>query len=277
MDCAEARELLGTGEHRSGRLDAAARAALEAHLAGCADCRRAAAVERGLDEALTQRLPRHRPTPAFEQRLRAHLGAAGAPAGAAPPMATAPARAAPGGRWRAFVAPFGSALAAAALVVLALRLAPPPAGGTWDLVDEAVSDHLRAVASTRAPEIESGGIHQVKPWFTGRVDFAPRVAFAGDDDFPLVGGSLGYVRDRKAAVLHFRRRLHAITLLVFPADGVPWPSPETGRLAGRPVVERTARGFTAILWRDADLGYALVSDVAAAELEALVPKITPSH
>jgi hypothetical protein len=30
-----------------------------------------------------------------------------------------------------------------------------------------------------------------------------------------------------------------------------------------------------LLWRDADLGYALVSDVARPELEALVPKISP--
>jgi anti-sigma factor RsiW len=110
------------------------------------------------------------------------------------------------------------------------------------------------------------------------VDFAPRVAFAGDADFPLVGGSLGYVRDRKAAVFQFRRRLHAISLLVFPAQGMPWPASAGGpvALAGHAVVERAARGFSVLLWRDGDLGYALVSDVARAELEALVPKITPA-
>ncbi len=177
--------------------------------------------------------------------------------------------------------------------MLALRVVAPraPAGApnesppgaslasslaSWDLVDEAVSDHLRVVASTHPPEIASGGIHQVKPWFTGRVDFAPRVAFAGDDDFPLVGGSLGYVRDHKAAVFQFRRRLHAITLLVFPAAGLPWPSGAAVSLGRREVAERTARGFSVLLWRDADLGYALVSDVARPELEALVSKITPS-
>ncbi|HVR00667.1 MAG TPA: zf-HC2 domain-containing protein [Polyangia bacterium] len=293
MDCARAKDLLG--DSRAGRLDGATPAALEAHLAGCADCRRAAAVERALDAALAERLPRHRASADFERRLRDRLAAAGGTArpaaGPSPPSARAAAR--PGGGWRVFATPAASALGAAALVVLALRVAAPraPAGApnesapgaslasslaSWDLVDEAVSDHLRVVASTHPPEIASGGIHQVKPWFTGRVDFAPRVAFAGDDDFPLVGGSLGYVRDHKAAVFQFRRRLHAITLLVFPAAGLPWPSGAAVSLGRHDVVERTARGFSVLLWRDADLGYALVSDVARPELEALVSKITPA-
>ena len=228
-------------------------------------------IEQALDEALARHLPRYRPRAAFERRLRERLTAA-EPGRRVPPPAVR--------RWPAFATPFASALAAAAMVVLAVRIGSPRAptgtgGAEWTLADEAVSDHLRVVASPRPPEIESGGIHQVKPWFTGRVDFAPRVAFAGDADFPLVGGSLGYVRDRKAAVFQFRRRLHAITLLVFPATGLPWPESGVVSLGGRAVVEKASRGFSVLLWRDADLGYALVSDVARADLETLVPKITP--
>ncbi len=216
-----------------------------------------------LDDALG-RLPRHRPTADFTGRLRARLGEA---------HVTAPVPA-PSNRWRWVLAPFGSALAAAAIVVLVARPAPVPAP-EWSLADEAVSDHLRVVASPRPPEIESGGIHQVKPWFTGRIDFAPRVAFAGDDEFPLVGGSLGYVRDHKAAVFQFRHRLHAITLLVFPATGLPWPSGEVTRLGQLSVSEAASRGFSVLLWRDGELGYALVSDVNRADLEALAQKINP--
>jgi anti-sigma factor RsiW len=242
-------------------------------------------IERALDAALAKHVPRHRPSVAFERRLRERLEAAQS-SSAAPPSPRAAARPASSSPFvpsffRSFAAPFASALGAAALVVLALRVGTPrvphedASKADWDLVDEAVSDHLRVVASTRPPEIESGGIHQVKPWFTGRVDFAPRVAFAGDDEVPLVGGGTGYVRDHKAAVFQFRHRLHAITLLVFPAAGLPWPSGGTLPLAGREVVARASRGFSVLLWRDADLGYALVSDVARADLEALVPKISP--
>jgi anti-sigma factor RsiW len=226
-------------------------------------------VERALDDALARHVRRHRPSPDFERRLRVRLGA-GAPARAAAPPSPAPSR------WRALV-PFAAAVAGAAIVALAVRPGAPPARAPgWSLADEAVSDHLRVVASTRPPEIESGDNHQVKPWFTGRVDFAPRVAFAGDADFPLVGGSLGYVRDRKAAVFQFRRRLHQISLLVFPAEGMPWPDGAVS-LAGRAVHEESSRGFSVLLWRDGDLGYALVSDVARPELESLVGKVTPTR
>ena len=222
--------------------------------------------ERALDDALARHVPRHRPSAAFERRLRDRLEAAAASAPPAP---------APRPAWQAFLWPT-AAVAIAVVVALGTSRRGPsaPAGEAWSLSDEAVTDHLRVVASTRPPEIESGGIHQVKPWFTGRVDFAPRVAFAGDDDFPLVGGSLGYVRDRKAAVFEFRRRLHQISLLVFPAAGMPWPDGGV-TLAGRTVHEGSSRGFSVLLWRDGDLGYALVSDVARPELETLVPRITP--
>jgi anti-sigma factor RsiW len=220
-------------------------------------------IERALEAALARR-PRHQPSPAFARRLRERLAAN---------VEAAPAAARRPPRWR--TAASVAAVAAAAMVVVVIQRFPARSPADWTLVDEAVSDHLRVVASTRPPEIESGGIHQVKPWFTGRVDFAPRVAFGGDADTPLVGGSLGYVRDRKAAVFEFRRRLHAITLLVFPAEGLPWPAGSAARLAGRDVAEGSARGFSVLLWREGDLGYALVSDVARPELEALVPKITP--
>ena len=220
-------------------------------------------VERALDDALARHVRRHRPSPDFERRLRVRLGVAPAPAAASP----APSR------WRALV-PFAAALAGAAIVAIAVRPARAPAGPEWSLTDEAVSDHLRVVASTRPPEIESGDNHHVKPWFTGRVDFAPRVAFAGDADFPLVGGSLGYVRDRKAAVFSFRRRLHQISLLVFPSTDMLWPDGGV-TLGGRLVHEQSSRGFSVLLWRDGDLGYALVSDVSRPELEALVAKISP--
>src|SRR5438094_10601714 len=92
------------------------------------------------------------------------------------------------------------------------------------MVAEAVNDHLRLLSSQHPLDVESGGLHQVKPWFGGRLDFAPVVTFEGDADFPLKGGSVAYFRDRKAAVFVYARRLHPISLLVFRADSLPWPS-----------------------------------------------------
>jgi anti-sigma factor RsiW len=141
------------------------------------------------------------------------------------------------------------------------------------LVGELVGDHLRVVGSAQPAAIASGGIHQVKPWFTGKLDFAPRVAFAGDDDFPLVGGNIGHLGDRKTAQFLFKRRLHSITLLVFMPDDLAWPSGSAQRLGRLDVHEEIARGFEVLLWRDQGLGYALVSDVNARDLERLATKI----
>jgi anti-sigma factor RsiW len=164
------------------------------------------------------------------------------------------------------------------LVVVAVRGTTPrlSVGGAGEMVTEAVNDHLRVVSSSHPVEIESGGIHQVKPWFTGRLEFAPRVAFSGDAEFPLVGGSIGYFRDRKAAVFVFKRRLHTITLLVFPADGLDWPTDRRIQVGPLSIDEESSRGFSTLLWRDGGLGYALVSDVNSHDLELLASRLNGS-
>jgi anti-sigma factor RsiW len=141
------------------------------------------------------------------------------------------------------------------------------------MVSEAVNDHLRVLYETRPLEIESGGIHQVKPWFEGRLDFAPVVDFAGDDDFPLEGGSIGYFVDRKAATFHFKRRLHEITLFVFRAEGLKWPAWGERAIGSARGTVAMERGFRVALWRQGDLGYALVSDVNEGDLMTLASRI----
>jgi len=144
------------------------------------------------------------------------------------------------------------------------------------LFAEAVNDHLRVLYAERPVEIESGGVHQVKPWFAGRVDFAPVLSFGGDEEFPLQGGSVAYFLDRKAAAFQFKRRLHPNTLFVFRAEGLSWPVAARS-LGSLEVAEATERGFHALLWRRADLGYALVSDLDESELEALARRLSSSR
>jgi anti-sigma factor RsiW len=160
----------------------------------------------------------------------------------------------------------------AALMVLALV--------TWRahsvnsaLLTEAVNDHLRILYSEHPVEVEGPDTHKVRPWFQGRLDFAPAMAFGGDDQFVLRGGSVSYFLDRKAAALVFGRRLHTITLFVFRSEGLPWPTVglrSIGQARGTLV---TSRGFHVLLWRAGDLGYALVSDVNERELTELGAKI----
>ena len=259
MTCDEVRELLLDAQR--GRLPADQRGALESHQASCEACAHEAVAESLLSEALESRLPQHAAPVALKRRLAAAWP--GVPAAEPAPRWWA--------SWRRVLVP---ALAMGALLLVAAPLYYQRAGGSGaPMVTEAVNDHLRLLSSQHPLDIESGGMHQVKPWFEGRLDFAPVVRFLGDDDFPLQGGAVGYYLDRKAAVFVFHRRLHAVTLLVFRAEGLPWARRGLERVGGVTARVTTSRGFNAIVWREGELGYALVSDVDLPELVRLVGRL----
>jgi anti-sigma factor RsiW len=131
-------------------------------------------------------------------------------------------------------------------------------------VAEAITDHLRVLARAGAYDVQSGDVHQVRPWLTSRLDFAPAIPFAGDAEFPLRGGTIDFLLDRRAAVAVYGRRLHVVTLIVTRADDLPWPR--------RPTTT-SARGFNVRLWQAGGLGYALVSDVDATDLARLAARL----
>jgi anti-sigma factor RsiW len=258
ITCADARLLLLDAQR--GRLAAEPRARLEAHLAGCAACRHEEAAERLLSEALEARLPQHAAPIGLKRRLAAEW--------------TSPPTPAPTGwrRWRRVLVP-AVAAAAVLLALTPLYYRRSADRASARLVAEAVTDHLRILASQHPLDIQSGGLHQVKPWFEGRLDFAPVVRFEGDQEFVLQGGALAYYLDRKAAVFVFHRRLHVISLFVFPAEGLPWPTRGLRPVGPARALAGAARGFNVLLWREGELGYALVSDVELPEIVRLAERL----
>jgi anti-sigma factor RsiW len=256
MECTRAADLVF--DYVAGRASDSERTELEAHLRDCPNCRHLLEEERATAELLRTRLPRHGASEALKQKLER---AAAAPVN--PPRRM----------------PFAAILAAAAIAAGGLfagvffGLGPMHGtGAPQPLVTEAVNDHLRVLYAERPIEIESGGIHQVKPWFTGRLDFAPVVAFDGDDEFSLKGGTVGYFIDRKAAVFIYKVRLHTISVLVFRAEGLPWPE-GTVPVGPRRATVATVRGFHVVMLREGDLGYAAVSDVVTSDVVRLLAKV----
>ena len=236
-----------------GRLPESERSRVERHLETCAECRKIFERERVLDQALDKR-----PKYALPSSLREQLAARVSPSK-------------PKRRFARSVAIVGPSLTAALLVLLLVRSWVTP---NQELVSEAVNDHLRVLYAEHPIEIESGGIHQVKPWFTGRLDFAPAMSFSGDDEFPMQGGAIGLFVDRKAATFIFKHKLHTITLFVFRSEGLSWPLRSNASLGPLAATSSHLRGFNTLLWKDGDLGYALVSDVDASELQRLGLKIS---
>ncbi|HET6438283.1 MAG TPA: hypothetical protein VFG59_09495 [Anaeromyxobacter sp.] len=260
MDCRSARQ--GLHDLEQGRLEAGPAALIRAHLAGCASCRREEEVERALDEALAERLSRPRAPEALRRRVAA-LALPPPPVRVLPGAVRAP-------RLLRLAAP--AAVAAAALFSAGIFLGRSVGGSNAPdrLAEEVVTDHLRLLASAHPNDLESGLNHEVKPWFEGRIDFAPTIPPDGGE-LRLLGGAVGYVLDRKAAIASYALRRHRVTLLAFPAEGLSWPVPDH-RLGGVPARSVSLHGFNAWLWRSGELGYALVSDVAAPELEQLAER-----
>ena len=260
MTCAEVRQRLLDFQRRC--LSAAEAGDVREHLEHCPRCAQAAEAERLLTETLEATLPQYPASLALKRRLAESWPAD-------PHVGTRH-----WARWRPWLAPAFTALVL--LVVIAPTMYHWTIGERSNpdsMVREAANDYVRLLSSQHPLEIESGGIHQVKPWFEGRLDFAPVVHFEGDQDFPLKGGAVGYFLDRKAAVFVYARRLHTISLFVFRADGLPWATRNLVPMGTAQAYATSTKGFNVILWRSGELGYALVSDFDMQELQVLGSKI----
>lgn len=146
---------------------------------------------------------------------------------------------------------------AAALGVLGgWWLAQPTALET--LPDFAVARHVASLAPT-GPRIDvaSSDRHVVRPWFQGRLEFAPMVRDLSAQGFDLLGARLDHLGDRQAVAVVYRLRGHIINVFSWRGRG---DSVETER-------EAKIRGFNVVIWNDLDMQFAAVSDADSAELK----------
>lgn len=229
-------------------LTAAERRQVEAHLEDCAECRRLVKTELDWQQAIRRTATYHRAPEALRRRVAE--AAAEGHALPAPPARRSRSRQ-------------GWAMAASLLVAVALSssvtaylVAPSP---ETPLARELVADHVRSLMADHLTDVASSDQHTVKPWFDGRLDYAPPVEDFAADGFPLVGGRLDYVDHRTVAALVYRRAKHPINLFVFPARG--------GDGAVRASVEN---GYNILRWTQGGMEYWAISDVNPAELRDFV-------
>jgi len=126
------------------------------------------------------------------------------------------------------------------------------------LPDIVVADHIRALQPGHLLDVASTDQHTVKPWFDGRLDFAPPVKNLKADGFPLAGGRLDYLAGRAVAALVYGRRQHTINLFV-------WPSNDSAGSG-----QGSRNGYNFQRWSLDGMALWAVSDISAQELAEFV-------
>jgi anti-sigma factor RsiW len=156
----------------------------------------------------------------------------------------------------------GMAAAFAAVSVLSWNLAllQPRMSEDEGLARDVADAHVRSLmVESHLNDVASTDQHTVKPWFEGKLDFAPVVSDFASSGFTLTGGRLDYLDGHPAAALTYRHRLHVVNLF-------EWP---TGSAADAAPVALARHGYALVHWRRAGIEYWAVSDVATEDLLAL--------
>ncbi|EIM24493.1 anti-sigma factor family protein [Microvirga lotononidis] len=246
LPCSDVKVLLHG--HLDGELDAANAFQVEDHLRACATCASEYQHLQELRAALREDRLRHRAPDA----LRARVLEALAPIPASPIAPTT-------ARWWQHlwqkqrlgipVAAFAAGLAVALIV-------PRPSP---DLEQEIVSEHVRSLMVDHITDVTTSDRHTVKPWFDGRLDFAPPVVDLASEGFALTGGRLDYVAGRAVAALVYKRREHVINLFIWPVE-----KNRVGVEGAQPSVNN---GYNTLRWSGSGMIFWAVSDLNAVELQ----------
>ncbi len=156
----------------------------------------------------------------------------------------------------------GIAASLALVAILTWRFVPllegPPADDL--LIQEVTANHVRSLMVSHLVDIPSSDRHVIKPWFTGKLDFAPSVSDLADHGFPLIGGRLDYLGNRAVAAVVYKRREHVINLFI-------WPATHTPSGESKPV---THQGYHHLHWSDSGMMFWVVSDLNSRELQEFV-------
>jgi anti-sigma factor RsiW len=249
MRCEQIRELLGA--YHDQELDSGERRDVAAHLETCANCN---ATANEIDR-IGRRLAAagREPTP---RDLRARVTAA---------LAMANTRS-PSGMVRILGVYTSSLLRQAAVLAFACALTALATAMVFSRAEkgallerEIVSAHVRSLLQESPIQVASSDTHTVKPWFSGRVDFSPPVKDLTAEGFPLVGGRVDYVGERRVAALVYRRHLHVVNVFLWPSGNAEEGGPSSDAL----------KGYNVLVWNSAGITYWAVSDLNGDELRQL--------
>jgi len=243
MTCEQALPLLSAYFDRE--LDVAKSLEVEGHAQGCNRCAATLQQHDALRTSLSGAALVFAPPGGLERRVRTAVRREARPSGL---FALQP--------WRWAAVPLAATLAAAFAWSVAVNRGAT--SGDDLLLAELVSGHVRSLMADHLVDVATSDQHTVKPWFNGKVDFAPPVADFKASGFPLVGGRVDYIAGRPAAVLVFKRSQHTVNVFIWPA-----------RKEEPALRNATVHGYHLLRWSGSGLRFWAVSDVSNTDMESL--------
>ena len=251
MNCARTRQMLDGW--LDAELDAATGAEIARHLEQCAQCGALRDTRQQLRARLRDAAPRFTAPTSLRKSVLDAVHAGHAPRRAPPPTPRL------FGWWQSAALAMGASAATALVTVMLMRL---PSGETAVEAprEEAVTRHVAALAGPAMIEVASSDSHVVKPWFQGKIDFAPLVRDLSAQGYVLEGARRERIGGRPAVALVYRIRKHPINLFIWREAGARDATPSLA----------TVRGFSVGTWAADGLDFAAVSDVEPGEMERFV-------
>jgi anti-sigma factor RsiW len=223
-----------------GELDLANARQVERHLETCENCRGTDKAIRELRTALTSDAPAYRAPSQLRTRVRAALRQEAR----STQQTLSP--------WLMFA----TGAAFAALIAVAVLFQTTRVTHDNTIVDQVIANHVRSLLAAHLVDVASSDQHSVKPWFDGKIDFAPVVRDFSLNGFPLVGGRLDYLDGKTVVALVYKRNKHPINLFITPAPA--------SRNSAPTAISR--RGYNVLSWTNNGMSYWAVSDLNAIEL-----------
>lgn len=243
MACDQSRTL--THAYLDGELDPVRAAEFERHLEQCSACISELDIQESLRSSLKQAQLYEKAPASLRKKVLTNVHRS-------EPTPIRPARY------------FGTWLAAAAAILLlacASWFTIPRLHNVGDqsvIAAQIVDAHLRSLQPGHLVDVISTDQHTVKPWFDGKLDFAPPVSDFAAEGFPLQGGRLDVVHGRTVAALAYGRRKHLISVFIWPA-----PQLDSATHSG------AQQGYNWLTWQENGMQFSAVSDVSSSDLTEL--------
>ena len=231
-----------------GELARERRQELEAHLAGCAACRRLVEQEMTFRDRYVARL---RPDPApvhlRESVDRLLGGLIGVPVPA--PR-----------RWRRWAAAGVAALILLGLGIglgVGLQTMRDRANLLAELTDASVEQHQKLASGELPPDLIDGSPRTAEAWFRRRLDFNVNLPEIKSANLTLLGARISHLGSVPAAALEYKLDQRNVSLFVIPDEAY-----KRLGLSEKPKFKMlNHRGYDVIIWRQHGTGYTLVSEI----------------